>query len=151
MGVAGPHLGTVNEPAALGLACPRRSGKQIGTRSGLAHADGKAHFAAADAWQHVLLDALVGVLEKHGAALAVGDEVEPHRRIGNPEFLGDDVTLQEAAFMPPVALWPGHADPALGPDLATKAGAEAVIVARLLWIVAAGGDFLGEKGAHLLA
>src|SRR5262245_14535168 len=151
VGVASPHLGTIDQPAALGLARPRRSGKQIGTRSGLAHADGKAHFATADARQYVLLDAFVGILEEHGAALTVGDEVEPHRRVGDPELLGNDVTLQKTAFMPTVLFGPGHADPALLPDLAAERGAEAVIISRLLRIVAAGGDFLVEKGAHLLA
>ena len=60
------------------------------------------------------------VLDQHRPALAVGDEVQAHRRVGDAEFLGDDVALEEAALAPAVFLGPGHADPALGADLAAE-------------------------------
>ena len=62
------------------------------------------------------LDVLGRVFEQNRPALAVGDEMQPHRRVGDAEFLGHDVALEEAALVAAVFLRPGHADPALGAD-----------------------------------
>ena len=59
-------------------------------------------------------------LRMHRPALPVGDEVQAHRRVGDAELLGDDVALEEAALAAAVFLGPGHADPALGADLAAE-------------------------------
>src|SRR5262245_3085521 len=149
MRVAGPHLRAVDQPAALGPRGSGGGGEQIRAGARLAHPDGKAHFSATDTPQYVRFDALARIFDQHRTALAVGNELQPHRRIGGTEFLGHDVTLEKAAFMPTVLLGPGHADPALGPDLAAELGTKAVIVPRLLGIEGAGGDFLLQEGAHL--
>ena len=151
VGVAGPHLGAVDEPAAVGLGGLGAGREQVGARIGLAHADGEAHLAAADARQHVGLHALAAVPDQHRPALPVGDEMQAHRRIGDPEFLGDDVAFQEAALPAAELLGPGHADPALGADLAAELLAVAVIVAGLVRIEGAGRDLLGQERAHLAA
>ncbi len=76
---------------------------------------------------------------------------QPHRRIGDAEFLRHDVALEEGALAAAVFLRPGHADPALGADAAAQLRAVLVAVAGLLRIEGAGGDFLGEEGAHFRA
>ena len=149
MRVAGPDLGAVDQPAALGLGGLGLGGEQVGAGVGLAHADGEAHLALADARQDLVLDALAAVADDHRPALPVGDEVQPHRRVGDAELLGDDEALEEAPLVPAVFLGPGHADPALGADLAAEL--LAVGVGAAVRIEGAGLDLLGEEGAHLLA
>ena len=151
VGIAGPHLGAVDEPTAVRLGRLGAGGEQVGARVGLAHADGEAHLAPADARQHVGLDALAAVLDEHGAALPVGDEVQAHRRIGDAELLGDDVALEEAALLAAVLLGPGHADPALRADLAAELFAVGAVDAGVVRVEGAGLDLLGEEGAHLAA
>ena len=114
--VAGPDLGAVDQPAAVGLCRLGLGGEQVGARARLAHADHEAHFAAADARQDVHLDVLGRIFQQDRAALAVGDEVQSHRRVGDAEFLCHHVAFEEAALVPAVFLRPGHADPALGAD-----------------------------------
>ena len=109
-------LRAVDQPAAVGLRRLGLRGEQVGARARLAHADREAQFAAADARQNVLLDVLGRVFQQDRPALPVGDEMQPHRRVGDAEFLGDDVAFEEAALMPAVFLRPGHADPAFGAD-----------------------------------
>ena len=149
--VAGPDLGAVDEPAALGLGGPGLGREQVRARVRLAHADGEAHLALADARQHVGLDALAAVPEKHRPALPVGDEMQAHRRVGDAELLGDDVALEEALLAAAVFLGPGHADPALGADLAAELLAVGAIDAAGVCAEGAGLDLLGEERAHLLA
>ena len=95
---------------------------------GLAHADDEAQFTAADARQNILLDVLGRVFEQDRAALAVGDEVDAHRRVGDAEFFGDHVALQVSALVAAVALRPGHADPALGADAPAEGAVVGVAV-----------------------
>ena len=76
----------------------------------------EADFAAGDARQDLLFHLFRAVLEDHGAALAVGDEVRPGRRGDGAELLGDDVAVEVAALVAAVLLRPRHADPALGAD-----------------------------------
>jgi len=92
-----------------------------------------------------------GVFQKHRAALAVGDEEAPGRCVGDAHFLGHDITLEERALMAAIFLRPCHAEPALGADLAGEFRHVGVFAVRLVRIESAGGDFLGEKGAHFLA
>ena len=149
--VAGPDLGAVDQPAALGLGGLGAGGEQVGAGVGLAHADGEAHLALADARQDIVLDALAAVPDDHRPALPVGDEVQPHRGVGDAKLLGDDVALQEAALVAAVFLGPGHADPALGADLAAELLAVGAVGAAAMRVEGAGLDLLGEEGAHLLA
>ena len=144
MRVAGPDLGAVDEPAALGLGGLGLGGEQVRAGVGLAHADGEAHLALADARQHVGLDALAAVADDHRPALPVGDEVQAHRRVGHAELLGDDVALEEAPLAPAVFLGPGHADPALGADLAAELLAVGAVDAAAVWVEGAGLDLLGR-------
>ena len=120
MGVAGPDLGAVDLPAAVDLGRSGLGGEQIGAGAGLAHADDEAQFAAADAWKYILFDVLRCVLEQDRTALPVGDEVQPHRRVGDAEFFRHHVALEEAAFVATVFLRPGHADPAFGADFSAE-------------------------------
>ena len=64
--VAGPDLGAVDEKAAVGLGRLGLGREQVGAGARLAHADGEAHLAAADARQDVGLDALGCELERIG-------------------------------------------------------------------------------------
>ena len=149
--VAGPDLGAVDQPAAFRLRRLGLRGEQVGAGVRLAHADREAHLAAADARQDVHLHVLGRVFHQDRAALAVGDEVQAHRRIGDAELLGHHVALEEAALVPAVFLRPGHADPALGADApaeflacASRRGPGRVRIER------AGRDLVGEERAHLL-
>ena len=114
--VTGPDLGAVDQPTALGLCRLGFGGEQVGAGARLAHADRKAHLAGADARQDVHLDVLGRVFEENWPALPVGDEMQPHRRVGDAEFLGNDIALQKCALLTAVFLRPGHADPAFGAD-----------------------------------
>ena len=91
------------------------------------------------------------VFDQDRAALAVGDEMQPHRRVGDTEFLRDDVTLEIAAFLAAVFLRPRHSDPALGADAPAERGALAFAVPDLGGIEGAGRDLLGDERAHLAA
>ncbi len=53
--------------------------------------------------------------------------------------------------MAAIFLRPGHADPAALADPLRETGNVAVAALRVVRIEGAGGDFLGEEGAHLLA
>ena len=151
MGIAGPDLGTVDAPAAVGLGRLGLGREQVGAGPGLAHADDEAQFTAADARQNILLDVLGRVFEQDRAALAVGDEVDTHRRVGDAEFLGDHVAFQVSAFMSAVALRPGHADPALGADAPAEGAAVGIAILRLMRIEGTGRALLRQERAHLRA
>ena len=149
--VAGPDLRAVDLPAAVDLGRLGLGGEQVGAGVRLAHADDEAQFAAADARQNVLLDVFGRVFEQDRSALPVGDEVQAHRRIGDSDFLGDDVALEEIALVAAVFLRPGHADPAFGADALAEFAILGVAVAGPVGHEGAGGDFLGDEGAHLFA
>src|SRR6185437_11068981 len=85
------------------------------------------------------------------AALAVGDEEAAGRRIGDAHFFGDDVALQERAFMAAILLRPGHADPAALADLARECRHVGVLAVGLERREGAGGDLFGEEGAYFFA
>src|ERR1035437_2672022 len=128
MGVAGPYLGAIDPPAAVGLCCFCFGSEQVGAGAWLAHADDEAQFAAANAGQDVLLDVLRCVFEQNRAALPVGNKVQAHRGVGDAEFFSDDVTLEKIALTAAVFFWPGHADPALGADALAEFAIVAVAV-----------------------
>ena len=138
-------------PAAVGLHGLGFRREQIRARAGLAHADDEAQLAAADARQDVLLDVFGCVFEQNRPALPVGDKMRAHRRVCYAEFLGDDVALEKIALAPAVFLRPCHADPAFGADAAAEGPVVAVTMARPIGYEGAGGDLLGDKGAHVLA
>ena len=147
----GPDLGAVDQPAAVGLGGLGLCREQVGAGIRLAHADGKADFAAADARQDVRLDALGGVFQQHRAALPVGDEEAPRRRVGDAHFLGHHVALEERALMAAILLRPGHADPAALADPSGKLLGVGVFAVGLERVEGAGRDLVGEKRAHFLA
>ncbi|MGY2914950.1 hypothetical protein ACVWYP_000580 [Bradyrhizobium sp. USDA 3262] len=125
--------------------------EQVGAGVRLAHSDGEADLAAADPRQDVHLDVLGGVFQQHRPALAVGDEEAPGRRVRHPHLLSDHIALEERTFLAAIFLRPGHAEPALGADAAGEFRRVIVLAVRRVGIESAGGDFLGEEGAHLLA
>jgi len=127
----------------------RREQIRAGVR--LAHANGKADLTAADARQDVHLDVLGRVFQQDRAALAIGDEEAAGRRIGDAHLLGHDVAFEERALVAAIFLRPGHAEPAAGADLARELRHVGVLAVGLERREGAGGDFLGEEGAHLLA
>ena len=147
----GPDLGAVDQIAAVGLGRFGLRGEQVGAGIRLAHADGKTDLAAADPRQDVHLDVLGGVFQQHRAALAVGDEEAPGRRVGDAHFLGHHIALEEGALVAAIFLRPGHAEPAALADPSGKFRRVGVFAVRLVRIEGAGGDLLGEEGAHFLA
>src|SRR6185437_3820576 len=64
-------------------------------------------------------------------------------------LLDHDIAFEVAALLPAVFLRPGHADPALGADLAGKGGG--IVVAAALRAERAGVDLLPQESANLLA
>jgi hypothetical protein len=60
------------------------------------------------------------VFHQDRAALPIGDEMQPHRSVGDAELFGDHVALEEVALVPAIAFRPGHADPAPGADAAAE-------------------------------
>ena len=139
------------QPAAVGLGRLRLGGEQVRARARLAHADGEAHFAAADARQDVDLDVLGRVFEQDRAALAVGDEMQAHRRVRDAEFLGDHVALEEASLVAAVFLGPSHADPALGADATAELAAMQIAMAWAVRIEGAGRHLLARERRALPA
>ena len=151
MGRGGPDLGAVDQIAAVGLGRAGFRREQVGAGIRLAHADRETYFAAADAREDVHLDVLGRVFQKHRAALAVGDEEAPRRRVGHAHFLGHNVTFEERTLVAAIFLRPGHAEPAAGADLSGKFRHVGVFAVRLVRIESAGGDFFRKEGAHFLA
>ena len=151
MGRRGPDLGAVDQIAAVGLGGAGLRREQIGAGIRLAHADRKTDLAAADARQDVHLDVLGRVFQQHRAALPVGDEEAPRRRVGDAHFLGHHIALEERALVAAIFLRPGHAEPAACADPAGKFRRVGVFAVGLVRIEGAGGDFVGEEGAHFLA
>ena len=151
MGRGGPDLGAVDQIAAVGLGRAGLRREQIGAGIRLAHPDRKTHLAAADARQDVHLDILGRVFQQHRAALAVGDEEAPRRRVRHAHFLGHDIALEERALVAAIFLRPGHAEPAARADLAGKFRHVGVFAVRLVRIEGAGGDFFRKEGADFLA
>ena len=147
----GPDLGAVDQKAAVGLGRLGLGREQVGAGIRLAHADRKADFAAADARQDVHLDVLGRVFQQHRAALPVGDEEAPCRRVGDAHFLGHHIAFEKGTFVPAIFLRPGHAEPAARADPAGKFRRVGVFAVGLVRIERAGGDFLGEERAHFLA
>ena len=147
----GPDLGAVDEVAAVGPGGARLCREQVGAGIRLAHADGKAQLAFADARQDIHLDMLGRIFQQDRAALAVGDEEAPRRRVRNAHFLGDHIALEEGAFLAAILLRPGHAEPAFGSDAAGEFRRIGVFAVGLVRVEGAGGDFLGQERAHFLA
>jgi hypothetical protein len=150
VGVAGPDLGAVDDKAVARGNRTSFSREEVRARAGLAHADAEAQLAVADARQEVGLDVLGRVPQEHRAALAVGDEVQPHRGIGGEEFLGDDVALEMAAAAAAVFLRPGHPDPAFRADLAAELSVVGLAPPVLPGLERAGGALGGEELADFL-
>ncbi len=90
------------------------------------------------------------VLDQHRAALPVGREMAPDRRVGDAELLGHHVALEEAALVAAIFLGPGHADPAASADaLATELAAVHVLALGIVRIEGAGRHLLGDERAHV--
>ena len=109
MRIAGPDLGAVDQPTAIGFrrACACR--EQVGTRTGFAHTDAETAFAARNPLQDIHLDIFRRVLDQHRPTLPIGREMQPGRRTDRAKFFGHDITLQEAAFLPAIFLRPSQA------------------------------------------
>src|SRR5690606_30077282 len=122
MRAAGPDLPPVDLPPAVDLGGGRAERGEIGARVGLAHADAEIAFAAHDTRQDGLALFLRAEPEQQRAALPVGDPVERHGRAGRKQFLGDDVAIQRGPLVAAILLRPGHAEPALGAELAAEFG-----------------------------
>src|SRR5262249_37085328 len=121
--------------------------KQVGTRAGFAHADCKAQFAAANAWQDIFLDVLRRVFQQDRSALPVGDEMEVCRRVGHAEFFGYYIPFQLTALVPAILLGPSHPDPTFGADPAAEIAIVRFAIPRMMRIESAGRNFLRQKRA----
>ena len=82
--------------------------------------------------------------------MAVCDPVVGDGGAGGEHFLQDHIALKGAAFLAAVVLGPGHADPALGADLAAELG---VVALPAFGALGRGtiGEGIGEEAADLLA
>ena len=112
VGVAGPHLASVEAPPVPDPIGPAAQREEIRSRIRLAHADAEVALSRRDPGQDVAADRLLRVAQQHRPALAVRYPVGPHRRAHREQLLGDHVALEEAAFSAPVLRRPGHADEA---------------------------------------
>ena len=151
MRIAGPNLCAVDQPSAIRL---RRFGfrcEQIGASARLAHPDDEADLATANAGQDVHFDVLGRVFEQDRAALAIGDEVQTHRGVCHPEFLGHHMPLEEASLVPAIFFRPGHADPPLGADAAAERVIVRVAMAGPVGIERAGRHLPRNESPHLPA
>jgi hypothetical protein len=120
VGIGGPELGAVDQPAALDPLRPRAHRRQIRARVRFAHADGKEALAPGNGGQVGLPLDFGAEAQQQVAALAVGDPVRAHRRPRRHQFFRDHVTLEEAALAAAITFRPGHADPATLAQLAGK-------------------------------
>src|SRR5262249_7374508 len=146
MRVRRPHLGAVDEIAAVRARRARANGRQVGARVRLAHADRERELAADDAGQDLLTLRLRAEAEQQRAALAIGHPVRAHGRAGGEHLLHDDVALEKGALVAAILLRPRHPDPAARADAARELAVESAPRAR-----APGGpraEFLLEEVAH---
>ena len=111
MGKAGPHLGAVDEIAALNLHRPRAYRGEVGPDIGLAHADTNISLAGRDLGQDFLLLVRTDPQDQR-SGLPVGDPVQADRCAGGEHFLQHDIAFERGTFVAAVLLRPGHADPA---------------------------------------
>ena len=91
---------------------------------------------------------LLGAVANDGRpALAIGGEVDARRRIGDAEFFGQHVALEEAALAAAIFLRPGHADPAFRRDtLGEFLGVRAFLAAsRVIRVERAFGDLFSQE------
>src|SRR5262249_30296670 len=111
-GPAGPHLRSVEEPAAVdaGRRCAQR--RQIGARVRLAHPDRERELTATDRGQDP--SPLLGRTEAVDGrpALPVGDPVVADRGAPAQQLLDHDEPLDQPAVATAVRGWQRHAQPA---------------------------------------
>src|SRR5215472_7778853 len=149
MCIAGPDLAPVDEPAAVGLCRARRGGEHVRARIRLAEADAEAQFPPRDLRQDLLFYLLLAVAQDHRPALPVGGRVGAGRRPRRQHLFDDDVALEMRALVAAVFLGPGHADPALGADLAAEFARKRPLAA--IRREGARLDLLAQKGANLFS
>ena len=116
MRVARPHLGAVDEVAAVDAGRPCADGREVGARVGLAHSDRERELAPHDAGQDLLALRLGAEAQQQRPALAIGHPVRAHGGARGEHLLQHDVALEEAALVATVLLGPRHADPAARAD-----------------------------------
>ena len=125
MRVARPHLGAVDDVAAVLAHRPRADRGQVRAGVRLAHPDGEVRLAAHDGGQEALALGLGAEAQQQRAALALGHPVSAGRRARRQQFLQQHVPLQERPLLAAVSLRPREADPAPGPQLLAELGIEA--------------------------
>jgi hypothetical protein len=125
MGVARPHLGAVDDVAAILAHRPRANRGQVGAGVWLAHADGEGELAPHDGRQEALALRLGAEAQQQRSALALGDPVRAGRGTGGEQLFEQHVALQERPLLTAVALGPREPDPAAGAELAAELGIEA--------------------------
>src|SRR6476469_9968331 len=137
-----PDLAAIDAPTAVNLGRLGLRGKQVGTRAGFTHADCKAQFAAANAWQNTFLYVLRRVFQQDRSALPVCDEMKVCWRVGYAEFFGYHIPFQLTALVPALLLGPSHPDPTFGADAAAEIAIVRFAIPRMMWIESAGRSFL---------
>src|SRR5438093_3164749 len=145
-----PHLGAVDEIAAVRLRGARADRREVRARVGLAHADGERQLAAHDARQDLLPLRLRAEAQQQRPALPVGHPVGAHRRAGGQQLLHHHVALEERALVAAVRLGPRHADPAARAHATRELAVEPAPRLRALDRRGAA-EFLAEELAHLRA
>src|SRR5206468_11757846 len=148
MRVRGPHLGAVDEVAAVGPGGARADRREVGARVGLAHADGERQLAAHDGRQDLLALRLRAEAQEQRAALPVRHPVRAHRRAGGQHLLHHDVALEERALVAAILLGPRHADPTARAHAARELAIEPAPGLRALDRCRAA-ELLAEEVAHL--
>src|SRR5215470_18905443 len=128
--VRSPHLGAVDEIAAVAPRRARANGRQVGARVRLAHADGERELAADDAGQDFLSLRFRSEPNQQRAALPIGHPVRAHGRARGQHLLHDDVTLEEGTLVAAILLRPCHPDPPARADAARELAVEPAPRAR---------------------
>ncbi len=130
VGVARPHLGAVDDVAAVRAHRPRADRGEVRARVRLAHADGERELAAHDLRQEALALGLGAEAQQQRPALALRHPVRAGRRPGRQQLLEQHVALQERALLPAVTLGPRQPDPPARAELAAELGIVAAPRAR---------------------
>ena len=107
---AGPHLGAVEQPAAVGRDRAGLDRGEVGARAVLAHPDRRVQLARGDAGQHPTPLLLAAVREQAGCHLTVGDPVRGDGCAVRQQLLGHHIAMQVSESVPAVLGGDGEAD-----------------------------------------
>ena len=124
VGVGGPQLLALEQPAVRIARGARAQPRQIGAALRLAHADAEEDISLADARQEEVELRGRAVLENQRPALPVGDPVRRHRRAAAQQLFGQHEAVKGVLAATAIGLGQRHADPAACRQRAAEVGVE---------------------------